>query len=96
MLIYDKIAIGNRAYAARTNRNLKQDDVSDVLGIHQSTYSKFENGRYDMPLSELIALCNYLGITVSWLIGEKDNSLTESDLLFLEKFKQFLISERKK
>jgi transcriptional regulator with XRE-family HTH domain len=96
MINSDRIAIGNRAYAARTNRNLKQVDVSEELGIHQSSYSKFENGRYDMPLTELIKLCNYLNISVSWLLGETSIDLTDFEAIELEEYKKFLINKRKK
>lgn len=94
---YDKMAIGNRACAARTNKNLKQDEVAALLGIHQATYSKFENGRYDIHLSQLIKLCNILDISVSWLIGEDIISdLTDSERLEHENYKKYILSKRKK
>lgn len=92
---YDAYEIGNRAYNARHNMNIKQSEISEALGIHQATYSKFENGRYDMPLSEVIKLCNYLGVSVSWLIGEKSlPRLTDSERLEVEKFINYTISIR--
>lgn len=96
MISNDRNAIGNRAYAARTNRNLKQIDVSDELGINQSTYSKFENGKYDLPLSELIKLCNYLNISSSWLIGECTVDLTDSEALELDEYKKYILNKRNK
>ncbi len=93
----DKRDIGNRAYAARDSLSLKQLDVSLAIGIHQATYSKFENGKYDMPMTELIKLCEYLHISVSWLLGEKtDNKLTDSEYAELQAYRQYLISKRSK
>ena len=94
---YDAFAIGARAFQIRENKNMKQSELSQVLGIHQATYSKFENGRYDMPTSKLIKLSDYLGVPVSWLVGEKSiPHLTDRECLEVENYKKFLISKRKK
>ena len=92
----DSIAIGNRAYEARKIKGLKQHEISSVLGIHQATYSKFELGQYDMPLSQVVKLCEILDISVSWLINENIiPQLTDSECLELENYKKYLISKRK-
>jgi transcriptional regulator with XRE-family HTH domain len=94
---YDRIAIGNRAYEARKTKNLSQENVSKALGIHQTTYSKFENGRFDMSTSKLIKLCNLYGISVSWLLGETIvPDLTDSERLEVEKFIKYITSIRQK
>ncbi len=94
---YNAYEIGQRARAARNNKNIMQKELSEILGIAQSTYSKFENGEYDIPLSELIRLCDYLGISASWLIGEKGfPHLTDYEALEIETFMQFLISKRRR
>lgn len=94
---YDLYAIGQRALNARLNKNIQQKEISQTLGISQATYSRFENGQCDMPLSLVMKLCDYLGVSVSWLINE-DNvpRLTDNERLELEKYKHFLISQRKK
>lgn len=92
---YNAIEIGNRAYEARRNKKLKQREISAVLGIHQATYSKFELGQYDMPISQIIKLCDMLDISVSWLIGETIvPDLTDKERLELEIYKKFLIMRR--
>ena len=96
MVEYDGIAIGNRAYTARNNKNLKQKTISAELGIHQATYSKFELGQYDIHLSELIKLCEILDISISWLLGSDSvPQLTDSECLELENYKKYLIGKRK-
>jgi len=93
---YDEIAIGNRAYIARKSKNLKQIELSNALGMHQATYSKFENGRYDISLSELVKLCSFLDVPITWLLGvDIIAGFTDSECLELEKFKKYLISLRK-
>lgn len=97
MVEYDGVAIGNRAYTARNNKNLKQKAISAELGIHQATYSKFELGQYDIHLSELLKLCEILDISASWLIGENSiPQLTDMERLELEKYKNYLLGIRKK
>ena len=95
-MIYDAYETGLRAYNLRLSQSKKQNDVSDAIGISQSSYSRFESGSYDMPLSEVIKLCNYLGVTVSWLIGEdKLPPLTASEQLELNNYINFILSKRK-
>ena len=94
---YDAYEIGLRAYNVRLSLSKKQSDVSEKLNISQSTYSRFESGKYDMPLSQVIKLCNYLGVSVSWLIGEQSlPQLTSSESLEIEKFTRYLIDRRNK
>lgn len=92
---YDAVAIGNRAYEARKNKNIKQNDMSAALGIAQSSYSRFELGQYDIPISKLMLVCEILDISVSWLIGEDIiPQLTDRECLELENYKKYLISKR--
>jgi transcriptional regulator with XRE-family HTH domain len=94
---YDAFEIGMRAYNVRQNKNMKQSEISHAIGIHQATYSKFENGRYDMSISEMIKLCNYLGISASWLIGENSLPyLTDTERLEVEKYIKYIINIRDK
>jgi transcriptional regulator with XRE-family HTH domain len=94
---YDAFSIGMRALSLRENKYMKQTEISKALGIHQATYSKFENGRYDMPISEFIKLCNYLDVSVSWMVGENNLPyLTESERIELDKFIKYLINKRSK
>lgn len=92
---YDRIATGNRALEARLNKKLKQEEIASDLGIHQATYSKFELGRYDMPISKLIKLCKILDVSLNWLTGVNSiPELTDSERLDVEKYIQFIISNR--
>lgn len=93
---YDAYTVGRRACAMRKNKNIKQTEISEMLDIGQSTYSRFENGEGDLPLSKVFKLCDYLGITVSWLVGEKISKLTEQESTELEQYKNYLISKRNK
>jgi transcriptional regulator with XRE-family HTH domain len=94
---YDAYTVGLRAYNARMSLSKKQSDVSQAIGISQAKYSRFESGKSDMPLSDVVKLCDYLGISVSWLIGENIiPQLSDTERLEVEKFKNYLISKRNK
>lgn len=48
--------------AARVNKGLTQNDVSEALGINKKTVSSWENGK-TMPNAKMIEpLCNLLGV----------------------------------
>jgi transcriptional regulator with XRE-family HTH domain len=94
---YDKISTGNRAYEMRKLKNLKQSDVGAALGIHQTTYSKFELGQYDMPISELVKLCNLFDVSVSWLIGENIIAgLSDEERQIVENYIRYIKKVRNK
>lgn len=94
---YSNIEIGNRAFEARTNKNLKQSDVGKAIGIAQSSYSRFETGQYDMPISQLVKLCSLLDVSVSWLIGENIISdLSDEERQLIENFIRYIKRIRKK
>lgn len=92
---YDPIGIGTRALNARKNKNMAQTEISEALDISQAAYSKFENGTYDMPLSKLLKLCDYLNISLFWLVGDNNlPQLTDAERLELDNYIKFLIIKR--
>ena len=93
--MYNAISIGNRIFIARKNKGLKQMEVCKQLGIGQSTYSYMETGRKDIPLSVLFALAEMLDVSIPWIIGGNDEGFTSDELLEIEKFKNYIRSQRK-
>ncbi len=53
----------------REERKLTQKQISDVLGIRQQVYSKYELGVRSLPLEHLIKLCKYYGASADWILG---------------------------
>ena len=43
----------------REDHDLSQKDVADILHIHQTTYSDYELGNLNIPLTVLHALADY-------------------------------------
>lgn len=50
--------------AARANANLTQEDVAKALRKSKQTVANWENGKTEIDLSNLQALCNLYSLTV--------------------------------
>ena len=62
----------NRLRDLREDRDLKQKDISDILKIHQTTYSDYELGKLNVPVSVLHKLADFYGVSVDYLLGRTD------------------------
>ena len=54
----------------RTDHDLSQADVAEILGISQQHYSLYENEVYDLPLRHFITLANHYNVSADYLIGK--------------------------
>ena len=59
----------NRLRDLREDRDLKQKDLADLQKVHQTTYSDYELGRLNIPISALHALADYYGVSIDYLLG---------------------------
>ena len=53
----------------REAKKLTQQQISEVLGIRQQVYSKYELGVRSLPLEHLIKLCKYYNASADWVLG---------------------------
>ena len=56
----------------REDHDLSQKTLAEYLQIHQTTYSDYELGNLNIPVSALHALADYYGVSVDYLIGRTD------------------------
>ena len=56
----------------REDRDLSQAALAKLLNVSQSTYSRYENGKLDIPSQALIALARYYKVSVDYLLGLDD------------------------
>ena len=63
----------SRIRELREYKFLPQRDLATLLNVHQTTYSDYELGKLDIPSSVLIALADYYGVSVDYLLGRTDN-----------------------
>lgn len=53
----------------RTAHNLSQKQLADVLGTTARAISFYENGLREPNIAALIALADYFGVSVDYLLG---------------------------
>ena len=56
----------------REDNNLTQEEVAKYLHIKQNTYSQYENGQRQLPLSCLIALAKFYKTSTDYILGLTD------------------------
>lgn len=53
----------------RHDKHLTQQEISNILGVSRSVYTKYENGYELIPIKHLLAFCNYFNIRVDNVFG---------------------------
>lgn len=53
----------------REDRDLRQQDIAELLHIRQNTYSQYENGQRQIPLEMLVTLAKYYRTSTDYLLG---------------------------
>ena len=56
----------------RTDADMSQKQLSEILHISQRSYSDYETGSRNIPVEMLIRLANYYDISVDYLVGRTD------------------------
>ena len=62
----------------REDHNLTQADVAKYLHVKQNTYSQYENGLRQLPLSHLIALAKFYQTSTDYILGLTDKKTLNS------------------
>jgi transcriptional regulator with XRE-family HTH domain len=52
----------------RTERNLTQQDIAEVINMHRSNYSKIEKGGRELSISALIQLADFFNVSLDELV----------------------------
>ena len=64
----------NRLRDLREDKDLKQQALAELLKVHQTTYSDYELGRLNVPVSALHTLADFYGVSVDYLLGRTSTS----------------------
>jgi len=59
----------NRLRDLREDKDLKQRDLAFLLSVHQTTYSDYELGKLNIPVSALHILADFYNVSVDYLLG---------------------------
>ncbi len=53
----------------RAEKNVTQKTVAEAIGVKRYTYAKWEQGRAEPCVSDLIKLCKYFDCSLEYLVG---------------------------
>lgn len=70
--------IGERLVELRKRRGLSQQEISDTLQVSRGTYSLWETDKRRPELDSLIALADFYGVSVDYLLGRETQTLAAS------------------
>ena len=57
----------------REDADLTQAQIAEFLHIRQSTYSQYENGQRQIPISALIRLAQFYSTSTDYILGLTSN-----------------------
>lgn len=66
------MTIGEKIYKLRTERNLSQGELSELLEVSRQSISKWENGAATPDLDKIIKLSEIFGITIDELVKSEE------------------------
>ncbi len=55
----------------REDNDKKQQELAEYLNIKQTTYSKYELGKINIPIEVFIKLADYYDVTIDYLVGRE-------------------------
>ena len=58
-----------RIKALRDDNDITQTNIARHLNISQNTYSQYENGNREIPISVLIQICQYYKVSSDYILG---------------------------
>ena len=56
----------------REDSDLTQSTLANYLHIKQNTYSQYENGHRQIPLELLVAIAEFYGTSLDYIVGLTD------------------------
>jgi len=71
----------------REQRNIKQQEIADLIGMHRSNYSKIESGQREISLNALEKIARFFGVTLDELVymdGELPHEVEIEDKTAME------------
>lgn len=57
----------------REDKDMKQVQIAELLGIQQTVYSRYERGAQNIPLEHLLFLADYYNVSTDFILGRTDN-----------------------
>lgn len=84
----NQISLGEKIKVARTKKELKQSELSSLLGIRNTAVSSWENNQSKPDINMLESLCSILEVNPNYFfnLDNKDN-ITINELELIKKYR---------
>lgn len=56
----------------REDKDLKQAELVEILGMHKTTYTNYEQGKREIPFSLAIRLAEFYNVSLDYIAGLTD------------------------
>lgn len=57
----------------RNQKNLKQSELGEIVGLTYTAISDIERGRRTTTIEKLVAIADYFDVSIDYLVGRTDN-----------------------
>ena len=74
----------NRIKELREDRDLRQIDVANAIGIDQRSLSNYETGKTNPDSTAIIKLAEFFGVTCDYLLGVSERNLSNQQVVIDE------------
>ncbi|WIV12155.1 helix-turn-helix transcriptional regulator [Proteiniborus sp. MB09-C3] len=71
--MFSKEIFAERIKTLRIERNIKQSELGEIVGLTYTAISDIERGRRTTTMEKLDALADYFEVSVDYLMGRTDN-----------------------
>ena len=58
----------------REDKDLRQEDVAEILRISQTVYSRYERGFQTIPVVHLLKLADFYQVSTDYILGRTNTS----------------------
>ena len=65
----EKTMYFSRLKDLRTDHDMTQQQVAEILNCQREVYRRYENGTRELPLSYAIILADYYNVTIDYIVG---------------------------
>lgn len=84
-------SLGDRIRKLRTEKELEQKELAQILQVHKGTVSNWENNKRIPDSEMLIKIANYFSVTTDYLLGNTNNrNEINIDSIYRKKLKEIL------
>ena len=81
--------------ALRKEKNISQQQLANILEISQQAINKYENHKVEPDINTLIAMADYFGVTLDYLVGRFENEKSENNFVITEAEKDLIFNYKK-